>query len=679
MQTNSLFDIPNKIQDLRDKINYHNYLYYVKDAPEISDAEFDALFKELQTLEKAYPQFASPDSPSQRVGGTVSEGFEEVKHSSRMYSLDNSNTEEELLEWNDRVKKFFEPDEIIEYVCELKIDGLAIALTYKDGILEKGATRGDGIKGENITQNLKTVKSIPLKLFPVDGKIPETVEARGEVFMPKSSFEKLNEQRRNSGEPEFANPRNAGSGSVRQLDSKITAERDLDIFIYAGIFPDFDGNAPKTHIETLEFLRKLGFKTNDTSKLCRGIQEVLNFCRSWDKERFNLEYATDGVVVKVNSIAKQQEMGFTSRAPRWATAFKFPPEEALTELLDIEISVGRTGAVTPIAILKPVKLAGTTVSRASLHNADEIERLGVRIGDTVNVKKAAEIIPKVINIDLSKRKDDAEVFRFPKYCPSCASPLERKEGEVILYCPNYDGCPAQIKGRLEHWVSREAMDLDGIGNSLVALFVESRLVKDASDLYTLKKEDILKLERIADKSADNIIKAIEDSKNRPLNRLINALGIRYVGKETADILSNNYSSLDELANASLEELSLIEGIGEKIAQSISDYFKNPEMTAFIQRLKELGLKTYEEKVEDNVEKILSGKTFVLTGTLSAMERALAGEKIKKLGGKVSSSVSKKTSYVVVGENPGSKYNKALEFGVKILNEQEFLDIIKSVN
>jgi len=679
MQTNSLFDIPNKIQDLRDKINYHSYLYYVKDAPEISDAEFDKLFKELQELEKTYPQFASSDSPTQRVGGAVSEGFEEVKHSVRLYSLDNSNSEEELLEWNDRVKKFFEPDEIIEYVCELKIDGLAMALTYKNGLLEKGATRGDGLKGENITQNLKTVKSIPLKLFPVNGKIPETVEARGEVFMPKSSFEKLNEQRRKLGEQEFANPRNAGSGSVRQLDSKITAQRDLDIYIYAGIFPDFDGKAPKTHFETLEFLKKLGFKVNKTSKLCKGIEEVIEFCKYWDKDRSDLEYATDGVVVKVNSIAKQEEMGFTSRSPRWATAFKFPPEEALTELLDIEISVGRTGAVTPIAILKPVKLAGTTVSRASLHNADEIERLGIRIGDTVYVKKAAEIIPKVISIDLSKRKEDAEVFRFPKYCPSCASPLERKEGEVISYCHNFYGCPAQVKGRLEHWVSREAMDLDGVGDSLVGLFVESGLVKDPSDLYILKKEDILKLERIAEKSADNIIKAIEESKNRPLNRLFNALGIRYVGKETADILSNNYSSIGELQNAKQEELSAIEGIGEKIAQSITEYFQNPEMIAFIERLKENGVKTHEERKEDNAEKILAGKTFVLTGTLPTMERAAAGEIIKKLGGKVSSSVSKKTSYVVVGENPGSKYNKALEFGVKILTEQEFLDIIKSEN
>jgi len=678
MQNLNLFDIPARIQELRDKINYHNYRYYVKDTPEISDAEYDRLMNELKELEHAYPQLVTPDSPTQRVGAAVSEKFEQVKHKFRLYSLDNANSDEELSDWFDRVKKYFSEEEKIELVCELKIDGLAIALSYENGLFTKGATRGDGLVGEDITRNLRTVKSIPLKLFSPDGKLPELVDARGEVFMPKISFERLNEKRRELGEPEFANPRNAGSGSVRQLDPKVTSERDLDIFVYGGVVLGLEGELPDTHWKTLEIFKKMGFKVNPKSKLCKNIDEVFEFCRYWDERRFDLEYATDGVVVKVNDIAKQQELGYTARSPRWAIAFKFPPEEAPTILEDIEISIGRTGAITPIAILEPVKLAGTTVSRASLHNADEIERLGLRIGDKVYVKKAAEIIPKVIGVDLSARKEDSEPFKFPKYCPVCQTPLARKENEVIYYCPNTMGCGAQLRGRLEHWVSREAMDIDGVGGSLVNQLIENNLVKDPSDLYILTMQDILSLERMAEKSASNTINSIQASKNRPLGRFINALGIRYVGKETAEILARHFHSIDNIKLATIEDLAGIEGIGEKIAQSIKIYFDDPENIELIEKLKKIGVKTEESKDEIEKERPFDGKTFVLTGTLSTFDRNEAGDIIKELGGKVSGSVSSKTDFVVVGESPGSKYNKAVALGVKILNEEEFLELIKNV-
>lgn len=663
-----------KIKDLRDKINYHNYLYYSKDMPEIPDSEYDRLFRELKELEYLYPEFITPDSPTQRVGEIPSEKFEQVKHKYRLFSLDNANSKEELLDWHNRIWKAFPNEENIEMFCELKIDGLAISLTYENGIFTRGATRGDGRTGENITPNLRTIKSIPLKLYP-DGlkEIPHFIEARGEIFMPVSSFEKLNEKRRNAGEPEFANPRNAGSGSVRQLDPKITSERDLDIFVYAGII---EGNhTPSTHKDTLELFKRLGFKTNPQSRLCKNIDEVVEFCDYWQEKRFELGYATDGVVIKINDIHKQEELGYTSRAPRWAVAYKFPPEEALTTLLDIEINTGRTGAVTPVAILQPVKLAGTTVSRASLHNADEIERLDVRILDRVWVKKAAEIIPKIIGVDKTQRHALSIPYKFPEECPSCGAKLERKEGEVITYCSNLVGCKAQLQGWVEYWVSRDAMDIDGVGSSLVAQFIEKDLIKSPADLYGLTEENILSLERMAEKSAQNIINGINASKNRPLSKLINALGIKYVGKETADILSNYFNSIDALKSASIEKLSSIEGIGGKIAQSIVKYFENKNVLSMLEKLKNFGVKMEEERQEVVGEQPLAGQTFVLTGTLDSMDRTKAGELIKKLGGKVSGSVSARTSYVVVGDSPGSKYEKALKLNVTILSEDDFLRLI----
>jgi DNA ligase (NAD+) len=678
MNNLNLFEIPFKIEELREKIRRHNYLYYVKDMPEISDAEYDRLFKELKELEASYPQYITSDSPTQRVGSPVSEKFEQIRHRFRLYSLDNSNNDKELLEWYDRVKKHFPDEKDIELVCELKIDGLAIALTYKDGFLQVGATRGDGLSGENITNNLKTINSIPLKLFPVDGQLPELVEARGEVFMPKTSFEKLNKKRRTSGEQEFANPRNAGSGSVRQLDPKITAERDLSIFVYGGVVIGFDEQKRKTHWDILALFKEMGFKVNENSRLCKNIKEVIDFCNYWEQKRFELGYATDGVVVKVNDTAKQEELGYTARSPRWATAYKFQPEEALTTLLDIEINVGRTGVVTPVAILEPVQLAGTTVSRASLHNADEIERLDVRIGDKVYVKKAAEIIPKVIGVDKSQRSEELQPYEYPKYCPFCGTLIEKREGEVNHYCPNEISCPAQLKGKIEYWVSREAMDIDGVGKSLISRFVDSGMVKDPSDLYALTQQDIKMLERMADKSAFNIYQAIQASKTRPLNRLINAMGIRYVGKETADILSRNFESLDELKQASFERLNAIDGIGDKIAHGIAEYFSNPEALKMIEKLKTYGVEPEKSAIMTG-EGYLADKTFVLTGTLSSMDRNKASELIKELGGKITGSVSKNTSYVVVGDNPGSKYDKALKLGVIILSESEFIDLLEKNN
>lgn len=670
----SLFDAPKKrIEELKEQIRKHNHLYYVKDTPEVSDAEYDRLFNELKELEKNYPNLITTDSPTQRVGSPISEKFEQVQHRFRLYSLDNSNTDEELMEWYERTSKHFSGEEL-QFVCELKIDGLAIALTYENGIFTRGATRGDGISGEDITVNLKTIKSIPLRLFSPNDTYPELLEVRGEVFMPKSSFEKLNEERRQKGEQEFANPRNAGSGSVRQLDSNVTASRDLDIFVYGGVI--IGSQMPKTHWDTLKKLEEYGFKINKTSKLCKNIQEVINFIKNWEEKRTELGYATDGVVIKVNDIPKQEELGYTSRSPRWATAYKFPPEEVVTTLLDIEINVGRTGTITPVAILEPVKLAGTTVARASLHNADEIARLDVRIGDKVVIKKAAEIIPKVIKVDLSQRQPDSTPYEFPKYCPSCGSPLERKEGEVSFYCPNALKCKAQLKGKLEYWVSREAMDIEGIGESLISNFVDVGLIKDPSDLYKLTREDILSLERMADKSASNIINAIQDSKTKPLNRFINALGIRYVGKETADILSQNFELTEDIRKASYDELANIDGIGDKIAQSIISYFEKPENIEVIEKLKEYGVNPKSTKKAVGKNAPLFGKTFVLTGALQSLGRIEAGDIIKELGGKVSSSVSKKTSYVVVGTDPGSKYDKAQNLGVTILNEQEFLGLIK---
>ena len=655
--------IENEIKKLRDELNKYSYNYYVLDNPLVSDFEYDTLFKKLQELESLHPELITPDSPTQRVGG-LSTKFEEHKHKYRLYSLDNTYNEDELRKWYERVQKEC-PGEV-ELVCELKIDGLAIALTYQNGLFTTGVTRGDGIVGENITQNLKTVKSVPLRLFK-----NADVEVRGEIYMPKTSFEKLNAECLENGEKTFANPRNAAAGSLRQLDSTITAKRDLSMFTYTAIIEKSD-YIPKTHWDSLQYIKELGFKTNPNIKLVKNIEGAIEFCEEWKTKRFDLNYATDGVVIKVNRFDFQNELGFTSRAPKWATAFKFPPEEISTKLLDIEIGVGKTGAVTPVAVLEPVNLAGSVVSRASLHNFDEIERLDIRIGDRVLIKKAAEIIPKVIKVVDSNEHSTLPVYIPPKTCPQCGSKLEFREGEVNLYCNN-DNCPSIIKAKLEYFVSKEAMDIDFIGPSVISQLYNLNLVKSPVDFYKLKMDDFMKLELVKEKSASNMFTAIQESKTRPFSRFLTALSIRHVGKETAELIVNEFPTIEGLKAASLEALSNIEGIGGKIAQSVYDYFHNPANLDMIDEFISLGFEFNHNLTEKTDE--LAGKTFVLTGTLETMTRDEAGEKIKLKGGKTSSSVSKNTSYVVAGANPGSKLDKAEKLGVIILNEDEFLKLI----
>ncbi|MBR2431015.1 NAD-dependent DNA ligase LigA [bacterium] len=655
--------IEKEIENLKDEINKHNYNYYVMDNPTISDFEYDCLFSKLKELEMLYPELVTPDSPTQRVGG-ISAGFEEYRHKYRLYSLDNTYNEDELRKWYERVQKEF--TEKVQLVCELKIDGLAIALTYENGLFTTGATRGDGVVGENITQNLKTIKAIPLKLFK-----NADLEVRGEIYMPKSSFEKLNEESFQKGEKLFANPRNAAAGSLRQLDSSITAKRDLSMFTYTAIIETGE-LLPKTHWDSIQYLKELGFKINPNIRLVDDIEGAIQFCKDWETKRFELDYATDGVVIKVNRLDYQNELGFTSRAPKWATAFKFPPEEITTKLLDIELGVGKTGTITPIAVLEPVNLAGSIVSRASLHNFDEIERLDIRIGDKVLIKKAAEIIPKVIKVVDSEEHNLLPKYEIPTKCPECEGELKTKEGEVSLYCSN-PSCPSIIKAKLEYWVSKEAMDIDFIGPSVISQLYSLDLVRTPIDLYKLTYDDFLKLDLVKDKSATNMYKSIQNSKSKPFSRFITALCIRHVGKETAELLVNEFSTLDSLKNAMKEELAKIEGIGEKIAISVYEYFHDDKNLEMLKEFEKIGF-NFENNVQNKTDE-LAGKTFVLTGTLEHMTRDEASDKIKLRGGKTSSSVSKNTSYVIAGANAGSKLVKAEKLGVIILNEDDFLKLI----
>ena len=650
-----------RIKILRENLNRYAYNYYVLDNPLISDFEYDNMYKELEELEKQYPLFITPDSPTQRVGG-ISTGFEEVRHKYRLYSLDNTYNYDELRKWYEKITKEFGDN--VELVCELKIDGLAIALTYKDGYFVKGATRGNGIVGEEITQNLKTIKAIPLKLFEdVD------VEVRGEIYMPKTSFEKLNEENLLNGEKPFANPRNAAAGSLRQLDSSITAKRDLSMFTYTPII-ERASKQPKTHWEGIQYVKELGFKINPNIRLVKNIEGAIDFCREWETKRFDFDYATDGVVIKVN------RFGYTSRAPKWATAFKFPPEEISTTLEDIELGVGKTGAVTPVAVLTPVNLAGSVVSRASLHNFDEIKRLDVRIGDRVLIKKAAEIIPKVIKVVDSPEHDKFPVYQVQNDCPCCHNPLSEVEGEVNLYCLN-PVCPAVLKAKLEYWVSKEAMDIDSVGPSVISKLYDLELVKSPIDFYKLTILDFMRLDLVKEKSATNMYNAIQKSKSKPLSRFITALSIRHVGKETAELLTAEFMTLEDFKNADMEKLANIDGIGDKIAKNIYDFFHNEHNLQMLDEFEKLGFEF--ENIASQKSNELEGKTFVLTGTLQSMTRDEASDKIKMKGGKTSSSVSKKTSYVIAGENPGSKLDKAQDLGVIILSEEDFLNLIGEVN
>ncbi len=655
-----------RAQVLRDEIERHNRLYYMENQPEISDYEYDQLLKELIGIEKTYPDLITPDSPSQRVGGTPVEGFSPAKHTVPMLSLGNTYSREELKEFAARTERFLK-GESSEFVAELKIDGVAVSLRYENGILIQGATRGDGTTGDDITTNLKTIRSIPLRISE-SGKI---IEVRGEVYMTRSGFEKVNQGRLLHGDEPFANPRNAAAGSLKLLNPKETAKRPLDVFFYDVI--DSKGIHNDYH-QKLEYLTELGFRVNPNYRLCADIEGMVRFCDEWEGKRETLDYEIDGVVVKVDAIQQQERLGSTAKSPRWAISYKFPASQATTLLEAIRFQVGRTGTVTPVAALRPVKLAGSTISRATLHNEDEIQRKDIREGDTVLIEKGGDIIPKVVKVVLSKRSGKEKPFKMPPSCPVCKGKIKRPEEEVAWRCIN-PFCPAQLQRTIEHFVSRGAMDIEGMGKSLVQQLVLKEMVRDYADIYGLEKEDLVPLERMGEKSAENLIAAIEESKNRPLSRLILGLGIRYVGSKTAEILAGRYASLEELAHVPQETMEEVEEVGPKIAASIRDFFDTEKNRDVIQRLAKAGVKVREERPKDEGPLPLTGKRFVFTGALT-IPRSEAEAKVKALGAKISGSVSQNTDYVVFGGSPGSKYTKARELGVECLTEEEFSRLIQ---
>lgn len=671
-----------RVEELRRSLEHHSFCYYVLDRPEISDAEFDRLFRELQALEQKYPEFLTADSPTQKVGSVPSTDFGAVKHRVPLMSLANAMSYDELDRWEERLLKTLglaEKDKHkLVYVCELKIDGLSIALTYRNGRLTEGATRGNGEVGEDVTLNLKTVKDIPHVLrLPAERPIPELLEVRGEVYMPVSSFQKLNSDITELGQQPFANPRNAAAGSLRQKNPRVTALRSLGYWAYFAYVTDPVVAEPNSHDKTLALLSELGFPVNSNRSVVNSLQGVKEFCDYWNQRRHQLDYQTDGVVVKLDDRSLWREMGATSHSPRWAIAFKYPPEEADTVVESIELEVGRTGAVTPAANLRPVKLAGTTVKRATLHNAEQIKRLDIRVGDTVVVRKAGEIIPEVLCVKPEFRPVNSVPFAFPSICPVCGGPLERLGAEVAYRCLNTYGCPAQLKRRLEHWVSRDAMDIEGIGEVLISQAIDAGLIRDPSDLYRLNEELLLTLERMGKKSAQNVIAAISASKQRPLANLIFAFGIRHVGQSAAELLSERFGSVDELAKATLEQIEEIEGIGPTIASSVVEFFCNTDNRSLLRRLGELGVKlTDHGQTAQKLPQTLNGQTFVFTGELLTVDRVEAEKLVKARGGKATSSVSKKTSYLVVGSNPGSKLAKAQELGVRVIDENEFKALVE---
>jgi len=655
-----------RVEELRSQIAYHDYRYYVLDSPEISDAEYDALMQELRRLEAEHPELITPDSPTQRVGGQPVETFGIVEHRVPLLSLANAFSEEELRAWWRRVTRAAEREDIA-VVCEPKIDGLAVALVYENGLFVQGATRGDGMRGENITQNLRTIRSIPLSLSK---PVPPRFEVRGEVYMTKKGFERLNEERAAQGQPLFASPRNSAAGSLRQLDPSITATRPLDIFLYQLGWAD--GEAPRTHWETLEWLRDLGFRVNPHIKRFTDFEEVVEHVKGWEAKRDDLDYEIDGIVIKVDDFGLQRALGVVGREPRWAVAFKFPPTQATTKLLNIDVNVGRTGSLNPFAVLEPVVVAHATVKLATLHNEDDIRRKDIRIGDTVIVQRAGEVIPQVVGPVVSRRTGAERVFEMPKQCPVCQTPVVRPPGEAMSYCPNR-ACPAQIFRLLVHFAGRGAMDIDGLGEALADQLLKSGLVEDVADVYYLTKEQLLTLERMGDKSAENLLAAIERSKTRPLGRLVFGLGIRHVGDETAELLAGHFGSIDALASASLEDLEAVPTIGPKTAESVYEYFQDESNKKVIEKLRRAGVKLEGEAAAR--EGPLLGSTFVVTGSLSRWTRNEIESLIKGLGGAVGSSVTRKTSYVVAGENPGSKLAKAQEYGVPVLDEAEFVKLL----
>jgi len=668
-----------RIKSLREQIEHHNYLYYILNAPSISDREYDLLIRELEELEEHYPQLITPSSPTRRIGEKLTEGFQTVVHEIPMLSISNTYEAGELRDFDERIKRLLglEMTQPMEYVVELKIDGVSIAVIYEDTDLKRAATRGDGIRGDDVTVNVRTIRNLPLRLrnAPPKGKV---LEVRGEVYLPRNAFEGLNEERKQTEEPLFANPRNAAAGSLKLLDPSITATRPLSTFIYAVGTTDF--SLPDTHWDLLLFLQNLGFCVNQNRWLCKNIEEVIKKSQEWEPLRKTLVYDTDGLVIKLNNRTLYQKLGTTAKSPRWLVAYKFSAEQAETQLLDIKLQVGRTGTITPVAELKPVFLAGSMISRATLHNEDEIRRKDIRIGDRVIIEKGGEVIPKVVGVLTSLRTGREKKFVFPEKCPICKSPLLRTEGEVAIRCQNAS-CPGQIKERLRHFASRNAMDIEGLGDALVNQMVDKGLVKDYADLYKLTIEQAASLERMAEKSATNLIEGIEKSKTRPLSSFIFALGIRYVGLQSAKILAGRFRSFEALAKASLEDLKGTEGIGGVMAESLYNFFQNKDNLVLIDKLFARGISPASEKIQapaagKEISSFFAGKTFVLTGALSSMERDKAKEEIERRGGKTTDSVSKKTAYVIAGENPGSKLSKAQSLGVPLLDEKSFLEKLK---
>ncbi len=660
--------VQDRIQELTDKLNYYNHQYYQNSISEISDYEFDTLLAELDALEKAHPEFRRPDSPTQRVGGTVTKAFATVKHRYPMLSLSNTYSEEEVVEFDKRIRKAIGDD--FGYVCELKFDGVAISLRYRDGVLVTAATRGDGVRGDDITHNARTIRSLPLNITHRAKDFPAEFEVRGEVFMPIPVFTALNAAREDIGEAPLANPRNAASGTLKLQDSSIVAKRKLECYVYSLL----GENLPfRTHSQSVSQLQAWGFPVSDTYRYCASLEEVLQFIHQWDTQRYQLPVGTDGIVIKVDDYGQREELGFTAKSPRWAIAYKYKAENAATPLLEIEYNVGRTGAVTPVAILKPVPLAGTTVKRASLHNANEIVRLGIHQGDTLFIEKGGEIIPKVTGVDLTKRIPGAPPVQYRTTCPACETPLVRQEGEAAYYCPNERACPPQNKARIEHFIQRRALNIENLGPETIEQLYEKGLVRTPADLYDLTAEQLAGLERMGKKSADNVIRGLEASKSVPFNRVLFGIGIRFVGATVADKLATHFKNIDAIKAATFTELTEAPEIGDKIAQSIGAFFNDPFNVAYVDKLSRAGLQMQaEEKMVTRESERLSGKTFLVSGVFTGYSREALVEKIEANGGKVLSGVSAKLDYLVAGDKAGtSKLQKAEKLGTKVISEEEF--------
>lgn len=663
-------DVEKRIIQLREELREHNYKYYILDSPTISDYEFDMKLKDLQNLEALHPEYFDSNSPTQRVGGTITKDFKTVVHDYRMYSLDNSYSKEDLLDWEKRIKKLI--DGQVLYTCELKYDGASMSLTYDGGQLLRAVTRGDGIQGDDVTANVKTINTVPLQL---KGDYPSRFDIRGEIVLPIKGFLKMNEERMANDEEPYRNPRNTASGSLKLQDSSEVAKRPLDCLLYSVKGRQLNIS---TQYESLQKAREWGFKVPGEAKLLNSIEEVLEYINYWDKHRHDLPYEIDGVVIKVNSLYQQEELGYTAKSPRWAMAYKFKAEQVTTKLNSISYQVGRTGAITPVANLEPVQLAGTIVKRASLHNADQIEKLDIRVGDEVYVEKGGEIIPKIIGVNLSKRPMVSEPTVYAKQCPECATSLIRPEGEAKHYCPNYQECPPQVIGRIQHYIARKAMDIEGLGGETVALLVNQGLISNYADLYDLTEAQVIPLERMAEKSADNLLKGIEASTQIPFERVLFALGIRYVGETVAKKLAKHFKSIDALAEASKEDLMKVDEIGERIAESVTDFFASEANQIIVNRLRNFGVQLALSKDQlANQTDILNGQTFVVSGVFQIVSRVELKKLIEDNGGKVSSSISTKTSYVIAGDNMGpSKRLKAEKLGVTIISEQDFFNLLK---